>query len=604
MEPIHAEKAIERVSGRHAAVPHTCAACGDLSRLKGLVGPMVRGAVPHTPERSVRCASASADSLERGSSGSAHRAVRAEQIVYGRVHTMNPSAPTAEAVAIRDERIIAVGSRSEVDGLADRHTEVHDFGPQIVMPGFVEPHMHYWATALFYNWVDLSVGVGDAKAGVRSVEEIIHRLKSAPPTRGEWTLGCQFDPSLLPAGSELTRDLLDQAIPDRPVAVLNASMHFLYVNSKAFELAGIDDSVADPDGGFFGRTGGRLNGAVGEIGAMGQLIAVIPMLDQQGLTNNLVAIARRARAAGVTTTHDAATGSILGVAEADLFAAHVDQMGTRVSYAVIDSAIDAFLAHGIRPFTGSDRLRATSWKLISDGSNQGKSGFQVEPYKGTDSLGHPNFTREFAAERIRRASELGWQVMVHANGDEAIELAVGAYEDALGPGGAPQLRHRIEHCSFATDDQLRRMASLRVSPSFLINHVYYWGRAFAESIVGPKKAARLDPVASALRHGLTPSFHSDYRVTDFEPLRMVQTAVTRKVADGGSVLGPEERVNLHDGFAAVTTGAAWQLHAENSVGSIRPGAFGDLVVLEQDPFTVGPDSIVEAKVLTTLLGGR
>ena len=193
--------------------------------------------------------------------------------------------------------------------------------------------------------------------------------------------------------------------------------------------------------------------------------------------------------------------------------------------------------------------------------------------------------------------------MAHANGDAAIGDAIDAFREALDPSAGVGLRHRIEHCSFATADQLEAMAALGVSPSFLENHVYYWGRAFRDDIVGLAKANRLDPFATAIGRGLRVSMHSDYRVTEFEPLRMVQTAVTRRMRSGGDVLNPDECVSVEAAMRAITIDAAWQLHNDDRLGSIEVGKYADLAVLDGDPFTTDPDGIAELQVLQTLVGG-
>lgn len=574
---------------------HRCAGCAGIGHLTALIDVPRSGSLSLASHRPSR--------RSEGRTPRHHRRAPADLILRGRILTMDATNPVAEAVAVRDARIVAMGALADIASLRSSTTEVRDFSGQVVMPGFVEPHMHYWGPAMFFRWVDCSVAVGPSRPGAKTFDDIVAKLKNAPPTQGDWTLGCQFDPSLLPDGAELTRDVLDDVGQGRPVAVLNASMHYLYVNSAALALAGITDDTPDPPGGFLGRENGRLTGAFGEPGAMALMFGVLPVLDEAGLRDNVVAIARRARAAGITSTHEAATGTLFGTAEARLLGDTIESMGTRTSYAIFDSAADAFVDSGLTPFAGTDLLRATSWKLIADGSNQGRSGYQVDPYLGGDERGHANFDRDYAAQRIRRAHDLGWQLMIHANGDAAAEMVVGAYEDALAAGEAAALRHRMEHCSFATTDHLRRMAALGVSPSFLIGHVAYWGRTLAERVVGWDKAQRLDPVRTAYDLGLIPSFHSDYRVTDFEPLRMVATAVTRRMADGGDVLGPDQRVSVAEAVAAVTTGAAWQIHAENDVGSLAVGHFADFAVVDADPFAVPADEIADIGVVTTFLGG-
>jgi predicted amidohydrolase YtcJ len=192
--------------------------------------------------------------------------------------------------------------------------------------------------------------------------------------------------------------------------------------------------------------------------------------------------------------------------------------------------------------------------------------------------------------------------MVHANGDAALDLTVGAYDKALANAPAKDLRHRIEHCSLADDEHFRAMAELGISPSFLMNHVYYWGSALRDHILGPDRTGRLDAAASALRHGLRPSFHSDYSVSPMSPLLAVQTAVTRVTRDG-SVLNPAEGIDVMSALRAVTIDAAWQTHCDGQIGSLTPGKYADFVVLSDDPRTVDPSSIGAIGVHQTRLAG-
>ena len=538
--------------------------------------------------------------------GPRHRVARthrrqgpADLLLVGHFRTMNSLQPTAESIAVRDGVIIGLGNRSDVDALTGPGTRTLDLGDGIAYPGFVEPHMHYWASATQDSWVDCT------PLGGASFDEIVDKIRQAAPTLGDWTLGTRYDPSLVPGERELTRDVLDAAVPDRPVLVMNASLHYAYANSKALELAGIDEDTPDPgNGGHFVRENGRLTGALGELPAISAVVGILPRRSQEDLLAGVVAISERAASRGVVRTHDAGTGMMLGAAEIDLFHAVSDRLDARVSFAIYDTLLETLAEQGLVAGAGDDKVRAVSLKLISDGSNQGRSGYQRDNYLGRDDRGRPNVTTDYMADRIRLAHEHGWQVMVHANGDAAISSVVDAFAQVLEPGGGLHLRDRIEHCSFAHDDDLARMARLGLSPSFLMNHVYHWGRAFADNIVGPAKAAGLDPVASALEHGLRPSFHSDYAVTDIDPLRCVQTAVTRRVQDGGAVLNAGECVTVAQAMAAVTSDAAWQIHADDTNGTLEVGKFADIAVLSDDPMTVDPDGIAEIEVLRTMLGGE
>lgn len=519
----------------------------------------------------------------------------ADTVLTGKIITMNPIMPRAEAVAIRDGRVIGVGSVGAMEGLKGPDTQLLDFGDQAVLPGFVEPHMHYWASAMFSPWVDVSTREG------RSHKEVLEALAKAKPIDG-WIMGRQYDPSLVPGMPDLTRDELDKIHPDKPVFVMNASMHWAYVNSKALEAAGVSDDTPDPKGGSYGRKDGRLTGTVGEIAAMKPFLAKLPKLDRDQLEDALITINKAAAAAGYTRTHDAGTGGLFGAREPHVMYDLRDRLHVRVSMALLDQAAEKIIETGVGPGFGDDKVRVVHWKIIGDGSNQGFSGYQKENYLHKDFRGHGNYSPDDMVERMKLAIKHGFPIMVHANGDAAIAQAVSCYGKALGGKADEEARHRIEHCSFPTEDNLQDMAKLGLSPSFLVGHVYYWGKTFEKNIMGEQKAQRLDPIGSAVRLGLRCTTHSDYTVTNFEPLREMQTAMTRSMRAGGA-LNAEQAISLDEALKLKTSHAAWQVHADDE-GRIEVGNKADFTVLEKDPYHVPIDEIADLKVASTIVGGK
>jgi len=414
---------------------------------------------------------------------------RADLLVLGTIVTMNPAQPEAGALAVRNGRVLALGSPDEIAGLRGPDTEIEKLGAQVALPGLIEPHMHLWSTVIFDSWLDCSPPVNPVFGTV--VERLRHAARTACP--GQWVTGKLFDPSLYPGEPVLTAAILDRIAPQNPVLVVNASMHFLYVNSKALALAHITAQTPDPPGGSYLRAGGVLTGVVSEMAAMMPLLDALPKLTHDELLDGLAAILARAASAGVTKVHEAGTGGLLGASELDILhgLAAAGRLPTRITTAQLDQARAAWEQAGVRAGDGDDMVRATSWKLIADGSNQGRTGYQREPYLGSAERGAANYTADQLQEAIRYAHDRGWQVMVHANGDAAIDLTLEAYEKALAGAELTDLRHRIEHCSIAYEGHFRRMAAAGISPSFLMNHVYYWGKALRDNIL-----ARNEPTAS------------------------------------------------------------------------------------------------------------
>jgi predicted amidohydrolase YtcJ len=199
----------------------------------------------------------------------------------------------------------------------------------------------------------------------------------------------------------------------------------------------------------------------------------------------------------------------------------------------------------------------------------------------------------------------GWAVCVHANGDAAIDRVLDAFTKAKAKGLDPAAKRcRIEHCSILHDEQIEQMKELGLSPSFLIGHVHYWGKAFVEDIFGPEKAAKLDRTGSCEDLGIRWTVHSDDPVTEMNPLRCIENAVTRNMWRSDQLLSPEERVPVHAALRAMTIDAAWQCHSDHEVGSLEVGKYADFVVLEEDPLSIEPEKLSQIRVLETWVGGR
>jgi len=531
----------------------------------------------------------------------------ADTLIVGAISTGNPAAPTAQAMAISGGVIIGIGSEADVAGLVTATTKT--IKPEgTVIPGLIEPHMHIWTSMITLPWVDLSHEV------CATFDDVVGALKAAAAKTpaGQYVMGKLFDPSLYAGEPNLTRAILDQAVPNNPVLVMNASMHYLYANSAAFEAVGVTDQTMDPPGGSFGRVDGKLNGVVGEAPAELMMLAKLPKPTQSQVAAGVLEILNACAAQGVTSVREAATGTLAGVAEYSILhqingAARLPVRVSTAQFAAIPNKTPAqvaaeWKAAGVTPFSGDEMVRADAWKVVTDGSNQGRSGYFLQPYLGEDNGGHANWTPETLHDAITAGLDDGWQIMVHTNGDAAVEFALGAMEEILPGYGTNDLRHRFEHVSFTTDDQLARLAKAGISPSFLMNHVYYWGAAFRDTILGSARAQRLDRVASAYAAGLRPSLHSDYNVTKVHPLQSARTAVLRQLQADGSVLNPAECATVAQALDAITTNAAWQIHADDR-GSLEVGKRADYAVVSADPWTSDPAGWADITVNETYIDG-
>ena len=528
-------------------------------------------------------------------------------IENARVITMDANKPAADTLFVQDGRIAWVGmAKDQPQGLLDNEADLQRINLQgkTVLPGFVEPHMHLPPLAMLHRFSN----VGPNRFA--TTEEALAQLRddAAEVEAGEWLVGRQFDPSLQQGPDYLTKDLLDTVSTEHPVFVYNASLHLAYCNSLALDIAGIDANTEDPPNAELGRTeNGEPNGVLKAGPAMALVARHNPKLRVQNLAEACLGVFNTANRVGITTLCDQGTGTFQGVGELALYQSLMDsgQMTARFRYSVSQAAAAKWDEAEIEWGEGDEWVRRTGWKIVSDGSNQGRTGLQRESFVGSDSTGMAYIEKDELDAAVEKRLRDGWAVCVHANGDAAIDRVLDAFAKAKAKGLDPaEKRCRIEHCSILHDEQITKMQELGLSPSFLIGHVHYWGKAFVEDIFGPEKAAKLDRTGACEDLGIRWTVHSDDPVTEMNPLRCIENAVTRNMWRSDQLLSPEERVPVEAALRAMTIDAAWQCHSDHEVGSLEVGKFADFVVLAEDPLAVEPEHLAQIQVLETWVGGR
>jgi predicted amidohydrolase YtcJ len=525
-------------------------------------------------------------------------------LLGGTVRTMDPTRPVAEAIAIKNGRIVSVGSRGEVTALKGSGTEVIDAKGGTILPGFIDPHVHIVMGAVLGTFVDVRA------LTCETIDDVMAKLAAAAARTkpGEWIMARGFDPSLCKGNANITRHDLDRVAPAHPLFMLNASGHLAYVNSLAIERASVTDQTPDPGAGgkYMKDAQGHLTGVLAGGTSYAPFLKVAPRATPQSIIAAAMATLDEAASKGCTMLVDAGLGAFAGTEELHVLKALASTRRSPVRLAALmtSARIDDWLKFpDAQPGAGDDWFRLLGFKFWADGSNQGNTGYQREPYLNVDHRGILSFPAEDLAAGVKRVHDAGWQVAIHANGDAAIDQVLECYAKALAASPRADHRHRIEHCSIAWDEHFAKMAELGITPSFLIGHVHYWGRAFRDRIFGLAKASRLDATASALKAGVRFSLHSDYDVTEIGPLRCIENAVTRVMRDGGEVLAPEECISVEQGLRSMTIDAAWQAHMDHAVGSLEVGKYADLVILDEDPMTVDPNRLSQIRVRETWVEG-
>ncbi len=522
--------------------------------------------------------------------------------VNGNILTVDSEFSVVEAMAIQGNQILAVGQTEEVLRLAGDNAIQIDLAGKTMLPGFIDPHVHAVTGALISSLMEY-VGI----ARFTTTEDVLNFLReqAAVTEPGDWIVARNFDPSVQAGPDALTFAELDAVSTEHPVFVLNASGHLAYANSRAFEAAEIAPDVENPPGAEFVRDAeGNLNGVMKNNVAFGQVLFRYPALADADPVAALLSLAARFNQVGLTTASEFS----LGPADLEVLnaTAATGKLTTRIRaypFYTYDSVWDEM---NLQPQTGDAIARISGYKLVSDGSNQGYTGLQREPYLNTDNYGLAYTEPEELTRLATKRSQQGWQLAIHANGDRAIDNVLDTLEAVQSTGiDLRSLRPRIEHCSILHDEQIARMKELGVSASFLIGHVYYWGVAFRDEIFGEEKAELLDRARSCEIAGVGFTLHSDFMVTDPNPLQMIETAVTRRTQkEPDYALAPWEAVTVESAIRAVTSESAWQLNSDHEVGSLEPGKFADFVILESDPRRVTPSQISEIAVLETWMNGQ
>jgi predicted amidohydrolase YtcJ len=523
-------------------------------------------------------------------------------VIFGNILTVDEGRPSAEALAVSDGRISAVGARSEVQEWIGDDTAVVDIGDGCVMPGLVEAHGHplMEAVVLSERMVDIRpVIMRDADRVVDAITAEVDKRRAA----GAYLFG--WDPLLQPGLPEPSLGWLDSVAPGTPLVILHNSGHKAFFNSAAALVAGLTKDTPNPKGAKFGRdAAGELDGTAEETGAVFPLLAgAIHPADYPAM---LRAECARLNRAGLTTCSEMAFDPVFRPVLDGLR----DDLTVRLRTYEISNPQMATTAV---PGDGDDVVRQVGIKIWVDGSPWIGNIDLTFPYLDTPatrtigvapgSCGHANYSRGQLSEIVGAYFPLGWPMACHVQGDAGVDTILDVYEEVLRAHPRDDHRLRLEHVGAITDEQLRRAHELGVTCSIFVDQIHYWGDVIVDGLFGPERGNRWMPCGSAVATGMRISLHNDPPVTPEEPLRNISVAVTR-TAPSGRVLAPEERLTVEQAIRAQTIDAAWQLFADDVIGSLEVGKYADLVVLSADPRTVAPEDIAELEVRATYLAGR
>lgn len=529
----------------------------------------------------------------------------------GPILTMDDARPRAEALAVRGGRILAVGGRDEVMAKAGRGARLVDLGGRALLPGFVDPHGHVsfvGLQAISANLLPAPDGEGDSVAALQRVTRAWIEANRPFIDRYKLVMGFGYDDSQLREQRHPTRRELDEISAEVPVLFIHQSGHLGVANSKALETAGISAATPDPQGGVFRREpGGREpNGVMEEHAFMGVMGKLLSRFD---LDANLKMIAEGVKLYtryGYTTCQDGKSSSG-GVKALQLAASRGMLTADVVAYPDVLTATDVVVPP-LLSRTYANRFRVGGVKLSIDGSPQGKTAWLSQPYyvppegQSAAYAGYPAVPVDQCLAAIDKAFANGWQILVHANGDAAIDVLIAGVRQATRKHGPGDRRPVLIHGQTAREDQVDACKALGIIPSFFPMHTFYWGDWHRDSVLGPVRAENISPTGWALRRGMMFTTHHDAPVANPDSIRVLSATVTRRTRSG-DILGPHQRVPVDVALKAMTLWPAYQHFEEATKGSLVAGKLADFALLSQDPTAVDPEKLASLKVVETIKEG-
>ena len=533
----------------------------------------------------------------------------ADAIFFGdNIITMDPNQPAVEAVAVRGETITAAGELDQVMALRGDSTRVVDLGDSALLPGFIDAHGHFLGAGRALETLSLhSPPVGD----VNNIDDIVRKIqewiaeKDIPP--GEIVVGGGYDDSLLAENRHPTRYDLDRASTEHRIVLTHVSGHLRTANSAALEASNVTADTLDPAGGHIRRVedSREPNGVLEE--RAGGLIGGRRL---PALPDEIDALARRSidvyTGYGTTTIQDGSTSPELAralrlAADREPFEADI------AAFPRFRTMEDAENVQHDNAYRGGFRIAGVKFGL--DGSPQGRTAWVTEPYHegppgaGPDYRAYGTMDSEVYKTAAATLITRGVPIIVHANGDAAMDLMIEGVDAALADvDETPDHRSVIIHAQLMRADQLDRASDLNIVPSFFSAHAFFWGDWHRRSF-GEERGNNISPVRWAIDRGVRFTVHNDASVVPPDMMRLVSITVNRKTRSG-HILGPHQRATIQEALHAVTLGAAYQYFEEDTKGSITVGKQADLVILEKNPVTTDPAELEHVKILETFSRGR
>ena len=525
----------------------------------------------------------------------------------GDILTMDDTRSVVEALAVRDGRILAVGSRSEVEAAAGAGVEIRQLAGNTLLPGFIDSHGHISAVISFMAFENIASPPAGKVRNVADIQRLLTKRASGTP-KGEWIMAAGYDDSLLLERRHPDRFDLDRVSREHPIMAWHVSGHLMACNSMCLELAGISAQTENPEGGVIRRVedGNDPNGVLEESAVYRVYFDLLPVHD----VSNRLELLERAQdyyaSFGITTVQDGASSlvdlqTLQQAAGQGMLKLDVVAYPWYLHASVLDEQFPFS-----RDYTGHFRIGGV--KLGLDGSPQGKTAWLTEPYhvppEGRTAAyrGYPILSDEAVNGYVKDFFGKGVPVIAHANGDAAADQLIAAVQKANGFHGKADRRTVMIHAQTVRDDQIDMMKTEHVMPSYFATHTFFWGDWHRDSVLGPVRGPRISPLASTLARGVPCTIHNDAPVVPPDMMRLVWSAVNR-LTRSGQTLGQEQRIPVSEALKAITINGAYQYFEEDGKGSLEAGKLADMVLLSDNPLKVDPLTIKDIQVMETIKEG-
>ncbi len=519
-------------------------------------------------------------------------------LINGKIWTVSPAMPWAQAVAIRGNQIVRVGKTNELKKLAGPSTEIIDLAEKFAIPGFNDAHVHFRNGGASL----LGIQLRGAKNETEFAERIQEKAWTLSP--GAWITGGEWDHEAWPSQKLPTKDLIDPVTSETPVLVDRLDGHVSLANSLALKMAGINKKTKDPQGGKIDR-----NSATGEptgilwdeaIGLVGR---IIPALRKGEIQQQLEAALQHALELGVTSIQDNSSAMDLAIYQ-ELMAS--GKLTVRVNGWRAWEVSENYENIGIKAMFGNSMIQVGTMKVFADGSMGAGSALFFEPYADEPATsGIPMYPEADLYQLIEKVDGRGLQIATHAIGDKANHWVLNAYEKAIQKSGRRDARHRIEHAQVVTDTDLPRFAQLGVIASIQPSHCIDDMR-WAEKRIGKERCTDSYRFKSFVDAGAKLAFGTDWPVEPLNPLLGLYAAVTREYPEGGPAGGwqPNEKISMEQAIEFYTLGSAYAEFMETKKGTIEPGKLADIIVLSNNLLEIPPQKILETQILMTIFDGK